>query len=58
MNAELAVRITAARAVDADCTAAVDQNIDSGGPEPHWAEMYFRITTELRALIGAVEQQQ
>jgi hypothetical protein len=59
MNAEMSARVTAARAVDADCAAAVDASIDSGGPEPHWAEMYFRICTEMRAVLGelaALEQ--
>ena len=58
-GAELAARVTAARAADADCAAAVDASIDAGGPEPHWAEMYFRICTEMRAVLGelaALEQ--
>jgi hypothetical protein len=60
MNAELAARITAAKAADADCTAEVDASIDgTGGPEPHWMELYFRICTEMRAVLGelaAIEQ--
>ena len=58
-GAELAARVVAARAADADCAAVVDASIDSGGPEPHWAEMYFRICTEMRAVLGelaALEQ--
>lgn len=58
MNAELAARITAARAVDADCTAVVDRHIDAGGPAPAWEEFYYRISSELRAVLGALEQQQ
>ena len=58
MNAELQARITAARAVDSDCTAVVDAHIDRGGPEPAWEEFYYRISSELRAVLGALEQQQ
>jgi hypothetical protein len=60
VNAELAARITAARAVDRDCAAVVDRHIDQGGAEPRWAELYFRMCTELRAVLGeldALEQQ-
>jgi len=55
MNAELAARVTAARAVADDYTAAADCFIDHDGPEPPWQDMYFRLSAELRHLAGEMD---
>ena len=51
-GAELAARVTAARAVAADFTAAADGFIDHGAAEPHWQDWAWRLSSELRNLTG------
>jgi hypothetical protein len=52
--AELASQAIAARAITDDYTVMVNGFIDRGGTEPHWQEMYWRLSSELRNLTDAL----
>jgi hypothetical protein len=55
MSAELAARITAARAVEADFTRATDGFLDQGAPEPAWQDWAWRMNSELRLLLCQID---
>jgi hypothetical protein len=54
--AELAARITAARAARADFHARVDAYLDAGADEPRWKEQAFRLSSELASLLAELDE--
>jgi hypothetical protein len=51
---EIGAQAIAARAITDDYTVMVNGFIDRGGTEPHWQEMYWRLSSELRNLTDAL----
>jgi hypothetical protein len=57
MNAELAARVTAARAADSDFENAVHAFLDEGTAEPVWQDWAWRLSSELRQVLAGLDRE-